>query len=107
MNIGISLRKLEVGSAIDFAGFKISADGVIPDDAKVAAIAQFPAPKNLSDLRSFLGLANQLGAFTENLAALTDPLRGLLKKGTAFVWTPVHQAAFENIRKTLSSPALV
>ena len=107
LNIAISKRKLTFGRSIDFAGFTVSADGVLPDKAKVAAIADFPVPTSVTELRSFLGLANQLGGFIENLAILSEPLRGLLKKGVAFTWRENHQKAFEQMRKELSSPALV
>jgi hypothetical protein len=55
-------------------------------------------------VRSFLGLANQLGIFVSNLAAVTDPLRRLLKKNITWIWTPDHQAAFEATKRRLAEP---
>ena len=58
-DITLSKKKYQVGREVKFAGYVISAQGVRPDPDKIAAIAQIPIPENLTDLRSFLGLANQ------------------------------------------------
>ena len=79
----------------------------MPDKAKVEAIRKFMKPNNLTELRGFLGLANQLGGFIDNIACLTEPLRGLLKKGIAFSWTSAQQEAFETLKTKLTSPNLV
>ena len=83
LNITISLKKLELGKEISFAGHIVSQSGIRPDDSKYKAIAEFPTPENVSQLRSFLGLANQFTAFVSNMAHMTATLRPLLKKGTA------------------------
>ena len=54
LNITISLKKLE----ISFAGHIVSQFGIRPNDSKYKAIAEFLTPENVSQLRSFLGLAN-------------------------------------------------
>ena len=105
--ITISKKKLTIGENIDFAGFSISQEGITPDKEKVKSLTEFPPPTNITELRSFLGLANQLGGFIENLAAETEPLRHLLKKGVAYIWNADHQKTFEEVREKLSSPLLV
>jgi len=75
LSITISRKKVEYGPDINFAGFHLSRDGIRPDASKTKAIADFPTPKNVTDLRSFMGLANQLGGFIDNLANTTEPLR--------------------------------
>ena len=106
-NVAISLKKLEVGTNINFAGFSLSPAGLLPDSDKIKALSDFPMPSNLTNLRSFLGLANQLGGFIENLASKTAPLRGLLKKGVSFTWTTDHTNAFLSLRRELASPSLI
>ena len=105
--ITLSRKKVEVGEEVNFAGHKVSADGVRPDPTKLDAIAQFPTPTDVTALKSFFGLANQLGTYLPDLAQATDRLRALLKKGVAWVWTPEHQAAFEEAKRILTSPAIV
>ena len=63
---------------VEFCGFKIDKTGYTADDKKVRAIAEFPQPSCLTDLRSFLGLVNQLGDFSPDVSAAADPLRNLL-----------------------------
>ncbi|XP_037068723.1 uncharacterized protein LOC119090032 [Pollicipes pollicipes] len=64
---------------LDFCGYVISPDGYTADQRKVRAIADFPVPENLTDLRSFMGLVNQLGAFSTDTARTAKPLRDLLR----------------------------
>ena len=62
--------------------------GVHPDPAKVKAIKEVPIPKIVGDVRRFLGVVNQLGKCSPNLAGKTKPLRELLKKDNAWLWGP-------------------
>jgi hypothetical protein len=80
-NLTLSRDKIKWGQKIGFAGYIISNKGVYPNPARTLAIRQFPVPKDLSSLRGFLGLANQLGHFLPDLAHMTVNLRLLLKKG--------------------------
>ena len=107
LGITISLKKLSIGQEIKFAGHVISSEGVKPDGDKVKALSDFPAPLNITDLRSFIGLANQLGSFVPDLTHMMLRMRQLLKKGTAYQWLAEHQEEFEQVKKLLSSELLV
>ena len=54
-NITISQKKLELSREINFAGHKISEKGIQPDKENYTAVRDFPSPRNLKDLRAFLG----------------------------------------------------
>jgi hypothetical protein len=71
------------------------------------AIANFPVPTDLTTLRGFLGLVNQLRHFLPDLAHLTVDLRQLLKKDVDFMWLQPHQEGFELIQQILTSPLVV
>jgi len=103
----ISRKKLEIGENIKFAGYMIGPNGVSPDPDKIKAIREFPTPKSVTDVRSFLGLANQLGSFMPDLAQITVEMRKLLKKGVGFNWLEDHQNAFERAKKILCSEMLI
>ena len=103
----ISKKKFKIGTKISFAGYTLTSKGVHPDPAKVEAISKFPSPKDVTSVRSFLGLANQLGSFIPDLAMATNAIRGLLKKGIAFQWLPEHQAEMDFVKSLLTSPMLV
>ena len=90
--------------AVKFCGFILSANGIEADPEKVRAIADFPTPANITDLRSFMGLVNQLTEFTPDISAAAQPLRPLMSPRRAFVWTADHDAAFSQVKKALSRP---
>ena len=101
-NITLSADKIEIGPQIRFTGYIVSADGVVPDE-KVKAIRGFPPLKTVRDVLSFLGLANQLGEFTPELAAKSAPLRALLKKGVPFKWEVSETSAFAELKRILTN----
>ena len=77
---------------------------VSPDPACIKAIKEYPAPKDIEELRRFLGLSEALRDFVPDLAHSTTAMRELLKKKNAFIWTPTQQKEFEDIRETLANP---
>ena len=90
-------------SQVTFLGQVVDKTGVRPDMAKVKAVQKVPAPKNVSDVRRFLGMVNQLGKFSPNLAEKTRPLRELLRKDRAWMWGIMQQRAFEEVKGTLTT----
>jgi hypothetical protein len=107
INVTISEKKLQVGTTVKFAGYIVSDSGITPDPEKVQAIRDFPTPTDVTSLRSYLGLANQLGSFLPDLSQSTSHMRTLLRKDTAFVWTPDIQQQFERSKEILTSEMIV
>ena len=64
--------------SVTFLGHRINAGGIHPLDDKLKAIVQAPSPKNVQELRSFLGQINYYGKFIPNAATILAPLNGLL-----------------------------
>lgn len=88
--------------SLEFLGHQLSTTGVRPTESRLAAIEKFREPRNVSELRSFLGLICYVGKFVPNLAAETEPLRHLLRSGIQFRWTPKEKSAFESIKAAIS-----
>ena len=107
LGITISLKKLQYGKKVKYAGYIISSEGVTPDPKKLAAVESFPSPKSKTELRGFLGLSNQLTIFHPDLAHSSAPLRPLLGKDVEFLWTIDHEKAFQDTKRLLSSYPLV
>ena len=103
LGITISRKKLTVGQEVDFAGFAISANGIMPDLKHIKAIRDFPTPKNVKDVRSFLGLANQLANFIPDLAQNCCNIKKLLEKRNAFLWTEIQEREFQQCKQLLTS----
>ena len=93
-NITISLKKMQIGETVIFAGYKISSEGIYPIEERVAAIRNYPAPNDTRKLKGFLGLSNQLGQFVPDLTHSVNELRSLLKKNVAWQWLPDQEKAF-------------
>ena len=68
--------------SVEYLGHIVHAAGVQATPEKLDAILQAPAPTNLTELRSFLGLVNYYGKFISNLSTILHPLNSLLKTGT-------------------------
>ena len=89
---------------IKFLGHVIDQTGIRADPEKTLAIQEMKPPTTVSELRRFLGMVNQLGKFTSNLAQLTQPLRELLGKNSTWVWGPSQSEAFSLVKEELSKP---
>ena len=92
---------------VDFVGYKINEEGVSVDDNKIEAIRSYPTPRNVTDLKSFMGLINQLSNFSSSISRLSEPLRSLLKRNSTFLWLPVHDAAFQATKEALCNPPIL
>jgi hypothetical protein len=71
---------------VSFLGFVVTPQGIEVDHAKVEAIHGWPIPKNLSQVRSFLGLVGFYHRFLKDFSIIAMPLNELTKKGVPFSW---------------------
>lgn len=88
---------------VKFLGHIFSVKGIEADDTKIEAIRELRAPSNVKELQRLLGMVTYLGKFISNLSELTEPLRRLLHKETAWFWDHEQQKAFEEVKMVLSS----
>ena len=92
---------------IEFLGHVVAADGVRPDPSKLSAIAEWPTPRNPTEVLSFHGLANFYRRFIRNFSAIAAPLTALVKKDVPYVWGDAEETAFRNLKAALlASPVL-
>ena len=80
-----------------------SAEGIKADPTKIDTIVNCEAPKNVSEIRSFLGMAQYVARFIPDFASRTEPLRRLTRKDVPWEWTQQEQEAFDNIKEALTS----
>ncbi len=93
---------------IDFLGHRFSANGVFMDPKKVSAILEWPIPKCVKDVQSFIGLSNYYRKFIENFAKISHPLNKLTRKNVKFVWSKDAQDAFDTLKyKFTTAPILI
>jgi transposase InsO family protein len=91
---------------VKFVGHVLDAEGCRPDPEKVESIRLFPKPKNETELRRFLGMANYYRRFMKDYACLAAPLYRLTS-GDEWIWTDVHDKAFDALKeKLMTEPVL-
>ena len=98
----ISAEKCHIGyKEVLFIGHIISKGKISPDPQKVKAIECYPAPTNLKELRSFLGLMNYYHKFIPGYAAIALPLYQLTRKDVPYEWSAACITAFHRLRTAL------
>lgn len=103
-NLTLNKDKCEFNkSQLEFYGYVFSANGISADSQKVDAIKIAEIPKNVSEVRSFLGMTNYVGRFITNYSTITAPLRDLTKYNVNLEWVKNQQESFEILKRDLTS----
>ena len=105
----ISLKKEKFKFActsVNFAGYEISQAGYKLDVSLIEGISNFPTPQNVTDLRSFFGLVNQLSGSSKSIVTCLAPLRPLLSTKNEFLGDPSMIKPFNNAKWFWPNPLL-
>ena len=86
---------------VSYLGHIISCEGIATDPEKIKAVAEWPIPTNVTEVRSFLGMCSYYRRFIRDFASEAKPLHCLTEKGRKFLWTKEAQIAFETLRNRL------
>ena len=94
-------EKFEMGrESVDFVGFELTKDGIKPMQETLQSIKDFPAPTDITGVRSFFGLIQQVSyAFT--MTKPMAPFRELLKSSSRFYWDDVLQELFNQAKEVI------
>ncbi len=100
----VKLTKCEfLKKKISFLGHDVDGTGLHTSDDKVKAVANFPQPKSVENVWSFLGLAGYYRPFINNFTAIANSLTLLLKKETPFHWDEAQERSFQNLKEGLTN----
>ncbi|GBG63173.1 hypothetical protein CBR_g36942 [Chara braunii] len=101
-NFKINAKKCEwAKTQVLYLGHVLDGDGIKSEDSKIAAIRDWLTPRTLTELRSFLGLANYYRKFVRNFSTIAAPLRRLLKKEAIWQWDKDCTSALKKLKRAL------
>jgi hypothetical protein len=90
-----------------FLSFVVSAQGVEVDEEKIKALREWLAPQNVSQVRSFLGLAGFYRQFVKDFSTIAAPINKLTEKDAEFHWGAAQEKAFNKLKMTLTTAPLL
>jgi ribonuclease HI len=88
---------------IEFLGYVIEGGTIRPSPEKTIAVQNFPEPKNIKQIQSFLGLTGYFRKFIENYSKIAKPLSDLLRNETEFRFGVEQKQAFEALKQSLTN----
>ncbi|GBG65972.1 hypothetical protein CBR_g54951 [Chara braunii] len=98
----VNLEKCEFGcTKILYLGHEVSAEGIRPEDAKVASIRDWPRPQTVTEVRSFLGMCGYYRNFVKNYSTVASPLTDLTRLDTPWDWSDECEGAFKRLKHAL------
>ncbi|KAG8483030.1 hypothetical protein CXB51_021959 [Gossypium anomalum] len=93
---------------VSFLGHVVSASGIRVDPSKISAILDWKPPRNVTKVRSFLGLAGYYRRFVKGFSMIATPMTKLLQKDVKFEWSEKCQKSFDQLKTYLTeAPVLV
>ncbi|XP_073289382.1 uncharacterized mitochondrial protein AtMg00860-like [Primulina huaijiensis] len=88
---------------VAFLGHIVSRDGIEVDPSKVEAFRDWPVPKSVTEIRSFLGLVGYYGKFIQDFSSVAVPMTALTKKNAKFIWYSECQESFDRLKLALTT----
>lgn len=92
---------------VSFLGHRVSAKGVMTEEDKTKAVIEWPTPKTVKGVRSFLGLTGYYRRFVKNYADIAAPLIALTEKSASFIWGEKEQMAFDDLKTKLTTAPIL
>ena len=88
---------------VTFLGHVVSAEGISVDPQKIEAILDWKPPTNVTEVRSFLGLAGYYRKFIEGFSKIVTLLTKLTRKEEKFIWSEACQNSFDELKQRLTT----
>lgn len=88
---------------VEYLGHEVSEFGIKAGKDKISCVKNFPTPKNVHEIRQFIGLASYFRKFIPKFSIIATPLTNLTKKDLDFVWSEDQENAFQVLKENLCS----
>ncbi|UYV75794.1 hypothetical protein LAZ67_13001373, partial [Cordylochernes scorpioides] len=92
---------------LEILGHITNQQGIKPAEYNIKAVRDFPQPKKVKEVQSFLGMCSYYRKFIKDFSLIADPLKGLIRKNAQFTWTEKQEEAFQNLKKALMNPPIL
>ncbi|UYV67068.1 K02A2.6-like [Cordylochernes scorpioides] len=92
---------------LEILGYITSKYGIKPAEHNIKAVRNFPRPKKVKEVQSFLGMCSYYRKFIKDFSKIADPLTNLIKKSVSFTWTERQEEAFQTLKTALLSPPIL
>jgi len=86
---------------VTYLGHVVGRDGVATDPEKVQAVKEWAVPRDLPELRAFLGLVGYYWQYIPDFVGIAQPVNRLTAKGVRWQWTQEEQQAFDHLKQRL------
>ncbi|XP_056697553.1 uncharacterized mitochondrial protein AtMg00860-like [Spinacia oleracea] len=92
---------------VTFLGHFMSKEGVVVDPAKIKVVSEWPTPKSVTDIHSFLGLDGYYRRFVQDFSRIAKPMNTLMKKEAKFEWNYMCEEAFQALKTRLTTASVL
>ena len=92
---------------VNYLGHLVTAEGIYPLYDNIKKVKDYPIPKNVDNVRSFIGLTSYYRRFIKGYAEIAKPLTELTQKENVWHWDAEQQSAFELLKRKLIEPPIL
>ncbi|UYV64996.1 hypothetical protein LAZ67_3002688 [Cordylochernes scorpioides] len=107
-NLKLNNKKCQFAfEELEILGHINNQHGIKPAEHNIKAIRDFPRPKKIKEIQSFLGMCSYYRKFIKGFSKIADPLTSLIKKNVPFTWTENQEKAFQTLKVALINPPIL
>ncbi|UYV74341.1 K02A2.6-like [Cordylochernes scorpioides] len=107
-NLKLNNKKCQFAfEELEILGHITNQHGIKPAEHNIKAIRDFPRPKKIKEIQSFLGMCSYYRKFIKGFSKIADPLTSLIKKNVPFTWTENQEKAFQTLKVALINPPIL
>ncbi|UYV61958.1 hypothetical protein LAZ67_1007166, partial [Cordylochernes scorpioides] len=107
-NLKLNNKKCQFAfEELEILGHITNQHGIKPAEHNIKAIRDFPRPKKIKEVQSFLGMCSYYRKFIKGFSKIADPLTSLIKMNVPFTWTENQEKAFQTLKVALINPPIL
>ena len=93
--------------SVTFLGHVVSKDAVMVDPSKIKTVMNWVRPTNVTEVRSFVGLASYYRRFVKGFSSVASQLTNLTKQSVPFVWSDECEESFQKLKTLLTTAPIL